>query len=97
MDPLFLEKLQELRDTVARPMQINSGYRCEEHNESVGGHRKSRHLLGTGVDCSTLGWSSSNLYLLVKTAQELGFKGIGVAKTYVHLDTRSGRAKMWVY
>jgi hypothetical protein len=32
-----------------------------------------------------------------KTAQELGFKGIGVAKTYVHLDTRSGRAKMWVY
>jgi uncharacterized protein YcbK (DUF882 family) len=97
MNTDFLAKLQELRSFVARPMNINSGFRCENHNRVIGGFDKSRHLSGDAIDCCTVGWSSSDLYSLISKAQELGFKGIGIGKTYVHLDTRSGKAKMWVY
>jgi uncharacterized protein YcbK (DUF882 family) len=97
MDAEFLKKLQTLRDRLNIRMGINSGYRCEQHNAIVGGSPKSRHLIGAAVDVSTVGWSSNYLYRLIKEAQTLGFRGIGIAKTYVHLDTRESKAKMWVY
>jgi uncharacterized protein YcbK (DUF882 family) len=97
MDPEFMKKLQELRDIMGRPMSINSGFRCASHNEAVGGSKASRHRIGLAADCSTVDWSSTDLYRLIKEAQALGFKGIGIGKTYVHLDMRDDKAKMWVY
>ena len=93
----FMEKLQTLRDIMNRPIGINSGYRCESHNRSIGGHKTSQHMLGVAVDISTTDWSSSELYELMRHAYRLGFKGIGVGKLFVHLDMRVGKAKMWVY
>lgn len=97
MEERFLELLQQLRTILNKPMKINSGYRCENHNLNVGGRRTSQHLIGNAIDCSTVGWTSSEFYFLIKEAQRLGFKGIGIAKSYVHLDARESRPKMWVY
>ena len=41
--------LQPLRDKFG-PIKINSGYRCKELNEAVGGARNSHHLLGEAAD-----------------------------------------------
>lgn len=29
---------------------INSGFRCQKHNDDVGGHSNSRHLIGHAID-----------------------------------------------
>jgi hypothetical protein len=34
---------------------------------------------------------------IVSKALEHGFKGIGVAKSFVHLDTRDSEPVMWTY
>lgn len=46
----LLVQLQALRDLVAQPFTITSGYRTVEHNAAVGGVENSQHLVGEAVD-----------------------------------------------
>ena len=43
--------LQPLRDGIAAPLQITSGYRCPMVNKLVGGSATSQHVLGEAADC----------------------------------------------
>lgn len=99
VDSFFIERLQQLRDSCGWPFGMNSGYRCAKYNESekIGGKKTSLHTIGKAGDISTLGWTSAMLYEFLKHAINVGFKGIGIGKTYIHLDTRSTKSKMWVY
>lgn len=45
--------LQPLRDKYGKPMKVNSGYRCKELNEIVGGVPTSQHRLGEAADIHT--------------------------------------------
>lgn len=45
--------LQPLRDKYGKPMKVNSGYRCKELNEIVGGVPTSQHRLGEAADIKT--------------------------------------------
>ena len=45
--------LQPLRDKYGKPMKVNSGYRCKELNEIVGGVPSSQHRLGEAADIHT--------------------------------------------
>ena len=87
VDERLVEKLQKLRDDLGRPMVINSAYRCPKRNAQVGGATNSQHLFGRAVDISL-----SNQYLtgdeIAELAEDLGFTGIGLYKTFIHLDTR---------
>ena len=47
---LCLEVLQPLRDYLGSPLIINSGYRCPELNDAVGGVKNSQHLRGEAAD-----------------------------------------------
>lgn len=42
--------LQPLRDAWGKPININSGYRCPELNDAVGGSKTSAHLTGYAAD-----------------------------------------------
>ena len=42
-------QLQYVRNNVALPITINSAYRCESHNKSIGGSLNSQHLLGKAL------------------------------------------------
>ncbi len=44
--PTLVNALEQLRLRLGRPILINSGYRCRNHNEKVGGGHNSQHLLG---------------------------------------------------
>ena len=46
----FFERLQELRDQFGHAMTISSAFRCQKHNEKVGGAKNSKHLEGIAVD-----------------------------------------------
>lgn len=50
---LVRKVLQPLRDLYGKPMKVNSGYRCKELNEIVGGVPSSQHRLGEAADIHT--------------------------------------------
>lgn len=86
-----VKKLQELRDLVGA-IKINSGYRCEAHNKAVGGAKNSQHLLGLASDIVGKAMAKGNVYLY---ALGLDFRGIGLYKTFIHLDSRKTRKAKW--
>jgi len=47
-------KLDLAREIAEVPFQINSAYRCQIHNQLVGGVKGSAHLSGLAVDIACL-------------------------------------------
>ncbi|MFW6281954.1 MAG: YcbK family protein [bacterium] len=92
VDEKLVDKLQKLRDKINKPLVINSAYRCPERNEQVGGAKDSQHLYGKAVDVSV-----TNLEISVEKVKELaekiGFNGIGLYDTFIHLDVRGYKAR----
>jgi uncharacterized protein YcbK (DUF882 family) len=82
----LLDKLEFLRKLQSAPLKISSAYRCPAHNAKVGGSPRSQHLLGRAVDIPVQ--ASADAYELVRNAMLSGFAGIGVYKTFIHLDVR---------
>ena len=86
-----LDKLEHLRILVDVPVIINSACRCPCHNARVGGaplsqHRSTWYHPSTAFDIRiTSQLSEENI---VRAAKKVGFKGIGIYKTFVHIDDR---------
>ena len=59
--------LQPLRDAWGGPLFINSGYRCKELNELVGGVETSQHCKGMAADVGC-----TDPYALAKQAKRIG-------------------------
>lgn len=77
------------------PIIVTSGYRSAGYNRQVGGAPASRH-----VPSSEPGVVAADVYALQATPRELwstfdrlGAGGLGLYRTHVHVDTRSGRAR----
>ena len=84
-DPQLSEKLQALRLLCGKAITINSGYRCAAHNEAVGGSVNSYHTRGMAADIKAKGISPEGL---ARMAETVGFRGIGLYQSFVHVDTR---------
>lgn len=99
MDSVFMRNLIELREHCGFPFVITSAYRCENHNEDVGGYPSSYHTQGRAVDIHVYGDDASKLLSL---ARRYGFKGVGVSAKgdfsgrFIHLDNREDGA-VWSY
>jgi len=87
-----LDALQSLRASLGRPLIINSAHRCRLWNAAVGGAPRSMHK-SIAVDISL---SGHDRFSMLAAAEALGFTGIGLAKTFIHLDRRSVPAR-WYY
>lgn len=83
IDDQALDKLQALRDVIG-PLTINSAFRCQEHNEAVGGASQSRHLFGDAFDISTKNVGKDRLFAV---AVDVGFTGFGFYNSFLHVDT----------
>ena len=42
--------LDPLREAYGKPINVNSGFRCEKHNKEVGGVPNSQHVKGEAAD-----------------------------------------------
>lgn len=81
----FVDKLQELRFRLGKPMQITSGFRCKDWNTKVGGSKKSQHLVANAADivCDI----REDRVKLIRWALELGLT-VGLGKGFLHFDNR---------
>jgi uncharacterized protein YcbK (DUF882 family) len=92
--------LQRIRDHVAKPVSITSGYRSYKYNIELYQRRgqtptNSQHSSGRAADISIAGMRGLDI---AKLAMELcGTElGVGVANTYAHVDVRGSYAR-WTY
>lgn len=91
-----LDKLQKLRDLCGVPLTINSACRCKEHNVAVGGRNGSKHV-ASEIEPSCAfdialpdGFSAE---LMADYAWQVGFRGIGLYSSFVHVDDREQTAE----
>lgn len=98
-DQDFLDFVQRVRDRISRPLFINSGLRCVAHNKAEGGVEFSAHTRALACDFKVSG--SYERHELVKAGLAEDALGIGVAKTFIHLDTDGSgllvRPGVWSY
>jgi zinc D-Ala-D-Ala carboxypeptidase len=96
MNQDFLEMLDKARDSVDIIFEINSGYRTPEHNKSVGGSPTSSHLKGYASDIKCT--NSIDRWKIVNALISVGFKRLGIAKTFIHVDNDPNKNNaIWVY
>ena len=88
LDPVLLARLVKLRIRIGRPISIHSGYRCPRHNQDVDGAGNSYHMKGMAADIAVQGMTPRELKIL---AEEIGFGGIGLYTTFLHVDTGPNR------
>jgi len=96
MDHAFMEALQALRDRVG-PLQVTSGYRCPNHPAERGKTAPGAHSIGKAADIIPL---KASKYDVMKEAFDIGFVGIGLENTFIHVDMGhpyAARPAVWKY
>ena len=95
MDSEFLERIDFLREECGFPFRISSGFRHETHPAERNKAEPGYHAKGQAADILVnSGFERMNV---VHNALKMGFGGIGVAKSFVHVDTRDSTPVMWTY
>lgn len=83
-DPRLRLRLERMRELYGKPINIVSGWRCPAHNAKVGGKPESAHLTGEAADLACA--DSRSRALMLGAALAAGFRRIGIAKTFIHVD-----------
>ena len=91
-DEHLLDALQTMRNTIGKPLKINSGHRCRQWNAVVGGAPRSKHK-AIAVDIALEGHDPKRL---LDAARLAGFTGLGLHASFLHLDGRNAPAA-WSY
>lgn len=96
IDPHFVECLDHLRDVCGFSFIITSGYRSPNHSlEKNKPNGPGMHAQGLAADIKVR--NGDERFTLVKNAIDMGFKGIGVEKDFVHVDLRDTDPVLWTY
>jgi len=98
----FMDRVQNLRNSLGKPMIVTSAARCPEHNSRVSRTgRTGPHTTGRAID---IGIEGAYALKLVELALAHGFTGIGVnqkgAGRFIHIDDLKfapGRPRPWIW
>jgi uncharacterized protein YcbK (DUF882 family) len=97
LDPDLIKRLQRVRDALNMSITVTSGFRCAKRQAQLrkGGLQTaagtSTHEMGAAADITCSDMDA----LLVACEKE--FKSIGVANTFLHVDTRVDKVRRWKY
>lgn len=87
IDPMFMKKVDALREKMGFSFPVTSAYRCKDHPIEARKAFPGAHASGRAID---IGVSHERAYRLVQGAVEAGFSGIGVSQKgdvrFIHLD-----------
>ena len=102
LDPLLLEKLDQLREEYGKAIIITSSYRGADHPiEAAKPNGPGTHSYGIAVDIASVGGNTT--LELVTAAIKVGFKRIGINRknNFIHLDladrTHGRSPSLWHY
>ena len=92
-------QLQTLRDYIGKPIQVNSAWRSEEYNASIGGVKNSQHIMGRAADIVIKGMTPIEVSKIIEELISKGDMlqgGLGIYSSFVHYDIRGTKAR-WDY
>lgn len=84
--------LQKIRDHFGKAVIINSAYRTEAHNKSIGGATYSQHKYGLAADIHINGVTPKEIATYVETLMPSS-GGIGIYKSFTHVDVRRVKSR----
>ena len=93
VDVELIKVLDDVRRYFNKPIIINSGHRCPEHNKRIGGRKHSKHIDGIAVDIVVKGINPHVVYEYLNQKYPDRY-GIGDYKRFTHIDVRDPR-KRW--
>lgn len=92
LHPQLVTGLVKLKEWAGgAPVKVNSGFRSVWHNHSVGGAKKSKHLLGMAADVVVVGKTPDEV---ASWAEGTKWGGVGRYNTFTHLDV-FGSDRRW--
>ena len=98
IDTSFVKALDHLRHVCGFPFIVTSGYRSPKHSieaaKVAAGKKLGTHSHGIAADIRVSG--GVQRLAIVKHALAMGMS-VGVAKTFVHVDTRKTEQMCWCY
>lgn len=101
MELEFMDRLDSLRETLSKPIYLNSAYRCPEHNNNVSNTgNNGPHTTGKSVDISAYG---NRAWEILRIAMVMEFKGIGLSQKgeyksrFIHIDDLDCQGRPWVW
>ena len=94
MDPVFLARLDALRDACGFPFRITSGYRDPSHPVEAKKKKSGTHSQGIAADIAVA--DASQRRILVAQAVRLVFEGVAVARGLIHVDLRETTPVLWL-
>lgn len=96
IETALIDKIEKIRDSISTGIIINSGYRCQAHQDDLarGGAETalvSQHVAGKAADLSC-----RDMRLLEKLCIK-EFRAVGVARGFIHVDLREDKTRRWGY
>lgn len=93
VDANLLRLLENIRNFTGKPVHINSGYRSPEYNKTLkNASPHSQHCVGKAADIVIAGVPPARVAEIAECY--LGSSGgIGIYKTFTHVDVRTGHAR----
>jgi uncharacterized protein YcbK (DUF882 family) len=96
MKPEFLLMLDALRDECGFSFTITSGYRSPtKHPIETAKAKPGTHAQGIAADIATT--DAHQRFVIVSNAIKLGFQGVGIARSFIHVDSRTTKPRVWSY
>ena len=89
-----MRHLEAFRIARGEEVVITSGYRCPDHNRSIGGAKGSQHVKGNAADISTAGLSDNQVEDLKNLALQY-FTNAVIGHGFIHVD--EGPKRQWSY
>lgn len=87
VSPKLLRMLDALRVECDFPLLVTSAFRSSAYDKSKGRSGVGMHTKGLAVDIACN--DCRRRFLIIKNAIDLGFTGIGISATFIHLDIRT--------
>ena len=97
INPQLVQMLQNARNKAGIAFSITSGLRCPAHNKKEGGLASSAHITGLAVDIAAP--DGLTRYKILNSLMSVGFKRIGIAKSFIHVDIDRTKPSptIWIY
>lgn len=91
-----MDALETARAYSGHPFIINSAYRSKEYEISKGRAGTSSHCKGLAVDIRC--FDDLTRLSIIKSLLRAGFRRIGIAKTFIHVDSDKSKPQcIWLY